>query len=104
MRRQRSAAYGHAADLRGLALAALSRALRSELLALKSDDDSRMALRALCAVAHERGLHVEHVLILLKEVWHALPEARVAIRTRDGKVLSGVITLCIHEYYSPRRS
>jgi hypothetical protein len=101
---QRGATHGHAADLHGLALAALCRALRDQPRVPPSDGDARMAVRALCDAAHARGLQIEQVLILLKSVWHALPEARVAIRAHDGNILSAVITLCIHEYYIPRRS
>lgn len=61
------------------------------------------ALCKLCDAAHERGLHAEQVLILLKETWRDLPEARWSMRHLDGGPLVRSISLCIDEFYAPRR-
>lgn len=91
------------ADLRALARGTLRSALRAHVRAHTPDAESRAALRRLCDAAQVRGLHAEQLLILLKEEWRALPAPRLAAREHDGAVLAGVITLCIDEYYSPRR-
>jgi hypothetical protein len=60
----------------------------------------RKALRPACDAAHERGLHAEQLLILVKNVWHELPATRRATREDAERLLARVITLCVDEYYA----
>jgi hypothetical protein len=58
-------------------------------------------MRALCAEAHRHGVRVEQVIVLLKQLWAALPadgtsESRSA--SREG--LEEIITACIDAYYA----
>jgi hypothetical protein len=87
--------------LRRLADAAVRRAAQSAASGRMADGELRETLGRLCVAAHERGLHAEHLLILLKEAWYSLPEARRAPRTDTDDVLARVITLCVDEYYTP---
>ena len=63
----------------------------------------REALRQACDTAHERGLHAEQLLILVKEAWHELPATRRATRDEAERLLARVITLCVEEYYALER-
>jgi hypothetical protein len=83
---------------------ALLGAPRDPAHARRDDAEAQAALRPLCDVAHARGLHVEQVLILLKDTWRELPEAQHALPSHDATILADVITACIAEYYAPRRS
>ncbi len=59
----------------------------------------------LCSLAHKRGVRAEQLLVMIKDAWSALPEAKRALKDHSDEVLSRVITLCIDEFYaggSPR--
>ena len=59
------------------------------------------ALRALTLEAREKQVHAEQLLVVLKDIWFALPQIR---GTPPGEpqhaLLQRVITQCIREYYS----
>lgn len=59
------------------------------------------ALRAIATEAREKNMRAEELLILLKDVWYALPQIR---KTPEGdsqnRLLQRVVTLCIREYYT----
>ena len=62
----------------------------------------RENLRAIGAHARRHQLHAEHLLVLIKEVCVALPEARELARTPDGPLaLSQLMTMAVQEYYGP---
>jgi len=90
-------------SLRRLTYDPLRRALCADGSGGPPDADVRMLLRQLCDTAHERGVPAEQLLILLKEGWRELPEARHGLRFDARDVLAHVITLCIDEYYAPGR-
>ena len=64
---------------------------------------ARQAVRDLCDDAHRRHLHAEQLLILIKDTWRAMPEARAGsshVAPHDS--LDRFISLCIEEYYARR--
>jgi hypothetical protein len=56
-------------------------------------------VQRLAAAARAANVLPEHFLWIIKETWSALPEVRSADPDRARDQLSGIITLCIHEYY-----
>lgn len=53
------------------------------------------------ADARNKGIRVEQLLIMLKDIWYALPE--VAARTAsdvDNALLQDLISRCIRDYYA----
>jgi len=76
---------------------ALTRALQGE----DAGDALRDALRAMAHEARDRGLRAEQILVILKELWGALPPVRSAPgRGEQGTLLQRAVTLCINEYYA----
>ncbi len=88
-------------DLSGPAIAGLEKALASYLANPSDAKGVESALRVVTAEAREKKIHAEHLLVVLKEVWFALPPIR---ETPSGEpqnaLLQRVITQCIREYYS----
>ncbi|MEP6989982.1 MAG: hypothetical protein ABJA80_03560 [bacterium] len=59
------------------------------------------ALVRVAAEAREKAMLPEHLLIVLKDLWSALPEVRaVADPAMQVRQLQRVVTMCIAEYYS----
>jgi predicted component of type VI protein secretion system len=58
----------------------------------------------LCRAADEartKGIHAEHLLILLKDIWYGLPELNaVAATEHENTLLQQLISRCIQEYYA----
>jgi hypothetical protein len=80
------------ADLRAALGAYLSKtAERTQLQA---------ALVALAADARAKAMPPEQLLVVLKDIWNALPEVR-AMTDASAQVdlLQRVVTMCIKEYY-----
>jgi hypothetical protein len=67
----------------------------------RASDETRDALRALCADAHDSHVRVEQLVIAIKQGWLSLHSDRPRVRA-DGpdELLNHVITLCIDEYYA----
>jgi hypothetical protein len=63
-------------------------------------DDLRAALSDMANEARTSAMPPEKLLIVLKDVWYALPVVRES-RERDEQVrlLQRVVTMCINEYY-----
>jgi hypothetical protein len=57
-------------------------------------------LRRIAVEARERKIHAEQLLVLLKDVWFALPQIERVGTEPQRLLLQRVITLCIREYYS----
>ena len=59
------------------------------------------ALVALSGEARAKAVLPEHVLLVLKDMWHGMPEVRAM---QDGseqvRMLQRVVSMCIREYYS----
>lgn len=60
----------------------------------------RDALDVLAAEAREKKMLAEQLLVVLKDIWYALPEVR-AIEDSGAQIrmLQRVVTMCIKEYY-----
>jgi hypothetical protein len=60
-------------------------------------------VRSLAAGAHVLGIRAEQLLILMKETWLSLPEARALdAAAPGGPQLSRLITLVLDEFYRVR--
>jgi hypothetical protein len=60
----------------------------------------RSALRDVCVDARRAGLRAEHLLVLIKDVWSALPAGISRVQTMRGdERLNYVISTCVDEYY-----
>jgi hypothetical protein len=87
--------------------AMIARAIKTEILRLESYDfdtpsTMRSDLRELCVEAKRAGLRAEQLIIVIKEVWIGIPEARGYARPADlQSLLSHVVTLALDEYYRP---
>jgi len=59
------------------------------------------SLLVMATEARTRSILPEQLLIVLKDVWNALPEVRSMSDSRAQiGVLQRVVTMCIKEYYS----
>ena len=88
------------AHLRELADVALRRAARVAQLEEKADLVVHELIGRTCSLARERGVRVEQVVLLLKEAWRELPEARRLPRHDASDMLARTITVCIRSYYT----
>jgi hypothetical protein len=60
----------------------------------------RSALREVCVDARRAGLRAEQLLVLIKDVWSALPAGISRVQTMRGdERLSYVISTCVDEFY-----
>lgn len=80
-------------------------ALRSALLECleQSGETSALqpALRQIATEARATKMHAEHLLVLLKDIWFALPQiGKPSESEQQNRLLQRVVTLCIREYYS----
>lgn len=66
----------------------------------ESDSELAQVLRQVVTEARNRHMRAEQLVVSLKHVWDALPQARQAI-DRDAQTLARqrLITLCIRAYY-----
>ena len=82
-------------------IAAVRNALRQYLANSSTPDPLQPALLAMASEAREKSILPEHLLIVLKDVWNALPEVRsMSDNAEQVRVLQRVVTMCIKEYYS----
>ena len=60
----------------------------------------RDALDGMAAEARARSMLPEQLLVVLKDVWYALPEVRsIEDSGAQIRLLQRVVTMCIKEYY-----
>ncbi len=79
----------------------LRAALRQYLVDNSSPRVLRNALLRMSSEAREKSILPEHLLIVLKDVWNALPEVgAMPDAAQRIRMLQRVVTLCIKEYYS----
>ncbi|HTI62957.1 MAG TPA: hypothetical protein VL524_05560 [Gemmatimonadaceae bacterium] len=64
------------------------------------DGELRDALRLVSDEARARGILPEQLLTTLKDMWHAVPNVRVATGGEPARLLQRMVTICIKEYYS----
>jgi seryl-tRNA(Sec) selenium transferase len=82
-------------------LAGLRAALRAYLSKAADRTQLQAALIALAADARGKSMLPEQLLVVLKEVWNALPEVRAMTdASAQVSLLQRVVTMCIKEYYS----
>ena len=70
---------------------------------LKSGSSSALqhALVLVATEAREKSILPELLLIVLKDIWNALPEVRAMTDSpQQIRLLQRVVTMCIKEYYS----
>lgn len=81
--------------------AVLESALQQYLADPARSEALQPALRRVAAEARERKIHAEHLLLVLKDVWYALPQIGGAPEGESqNKLLQRIVTLCIREYYT----
>jgi hypothetical protein len=62
--------------------------------------DLRMALREICVEARRAGLRAEQLLVMIKDVWSAMPSEIARVQSVHGDDrLNYVISMCVDEYY-----
>jgi hypothetical protein len=76
-------------------------ALRGYLHDSSEPSALQASLLLMAAEARARAILPEQLLVVLKDVWNALPEVRSMTDTREQiRLLQRVVTMCIKEYYS----
>ena len=51
--------------------------------------------------AHDKGIQAEQLLLIMKELWHSIPELKHATDAeRQTTLLQELITHCIQRYYA----
>jgi hypothetical protein len=76
-------------------------ALRAYLRDTGDPGALQVSLLTMASEARARGILPEQLLIVLKDVWNALPEVRSMRDPREQTgLLQRVVTMCIKEYYS----
>jgi hypothetical protein len=64
------------------------------------DSELHQVLTRAAAEAREKAIPPEQLLIIMKDVWHSLPELRRAPDTeRQTELLQELISRCIERYY-----
>lgn len=81
----------------------LRHALEARDLGTDADDSVHRSLRALCRLARTHGIHVEQLVVLCKDAWRSLPEARGLSPETGTSLLKSIISRCIDEYYRTDR-
>lgn len=50
--------------------------------------------------AREKEMHAEQLLVIMKDLWHSLPDLRAADTDRQNELLQELISRCITQYYA----
>ena len=80
---------------------AMRLALRTYLRDGSDPDAVRPSLLLIAGEARARAILPEQLLVVLKDVWHSMPEVRSMSDSREQvRLLQRVVTMCIKEYYS----
>jgi hypothetical protein len=76
-----------------------------------STAEDRQLLHEACEEARRRGVHVEQLIILVKQLWATLPSRAAGAagsagrgedwRGREREALEGIVRVCIEEFYAP---
>lgn len=67
----------------------------------EADAEMRRVARRVCDAMAGDGARPERVIVRLKRSWAVLPEAAALDRTRRGRLLEQLVSLCIDEYFRP---
>lgn len=82
-------------------IGAVRSALRGYTESGEPTDALRAALMTMAAEARDKAILPEHLLVVLKSLWSALPEVRaMADASKQIRLQQRVVTMCIREYYS----
>ena len=93
--------HGPSGELSEETVAALRAALVRYMRNPAPGPDLHEALTALAREARRKAIHAEHLLIIFKDLWSALPEVKGARNPREqNAMLQQLVTLCIQEYYA----
>ncbi len=88
-------------DLDPQTVAALRVALQKSADRGSHGDELREALCRAADEARQKGIHAERLLVLLKDIWYALPPiAGASSHDTSHVLLQELVSRCIHEYYS----
>jgi len=64
-------------------------------------DELRDVLCRAADEARRKGIHAEHLLLALKDIWYSMPQIAGASSTDTSHLLlQELVSRCIHEYYS----
>jgi hypothetical protein len=77
----------------------LRHAVESHRVGRDEHDSVLRSLRSLCRVARSHDVHVEGLVVICKDAWRALPEARELPAEAGTELLKDVISRCIDEFY-----
>jgi hypothetical protein len=50
--------------------------------------------------AREKEIHAEQLLVIMKDLWHSIPDLRAADTDRQNELLQELISRCITQYYA----
>ncbi len=76
-------------------------AIMQYISAPSQSEDLRNALHRMAAEAREKTVLPEQLLVVLKDVWYALPGVQaMSDTTEQVRLLQRVVTMCIREYYA----
>ena len=91
-------------NVRELTTIVLRRAVYTVSNGYTIDGKLRDSIRRVCSLARTRAVTVERLVVMLKEAWWEMPEAERVLGHRRDEVLARVVTLCIDEYFEPRKA
>ena len=98
--------HGDAPVAKRVVRESMDRTLRPDLQSLRGREPVNRSvltekIRSVCQHAHDQGLHAEHVIILIKEMWaELLPPTTFDAMHEEHDRLSDVVSLTIAEFYS----
>lgn len=80
------------------------RSTGGSISAIRADEATRRAMRQLCDAAHQHGVRVEQLIVLVKQLWATLPAtAGAEDRHAAREALDGIVWVCIEEFYAPAK-
>jgi hypothetical protein len=83
------------------AVSALREALRRRVDEEPSDGDLRAAFQRVAGETRAQGLHGEHVVLLLKQLWGELSQTTQRLAPEERRqMLEHLVTRCLDEYYA----
>ncbi len=77
----------------------LHHAVEAQQRGIDEHDAVRRSLRSLCRVARSQGILIEQLILICKNTWRSLPEARELPSDAGNETLKRVIAQCIDEFY-----
>ena len=79
-------------------------ALRAVMQRAMRKGDHGVALQEVLAraatEAREKDIHAEQLLVIMKDLWHSIPDLRAADTDRQNELLQELISRCITQYYA----